>query len=798
MSRLFKALGGRRCFIVYELLPRANGGTDKVPVNPQTRKLSNAQDSTTWLTADVALTWANFLGPSFGIGLVVYAGCGYGCIDIDGAKLADGTWSVLAQILCARFQGSYIEISISGNGIHIFFTYRGQAPAHTKRNTALHIEMYTELRFIAITGYGEIGELEHDATIAFHQTIAEYFPPAQSTLDASWTTEPHGDWSGPADDHELITRMLRSKSASAVFGGGTTFADLWNAEEHSLAKAFPAELNSLSSYNASSADQALSNHLAFWTGSNCDRMFNLMWQSRLARDKWERADYLPTTILKSVGWQKTFYKDPAQRELTAPVPLPPALTVAVPAVPTPTVEAALNPYARLPDPGEYVSVEWQKTLFDGCVYVEDVHRVYVPAPLAATLDQPRFDARFAGARGFQITADGQKPARSAWEAFVANEMYRFPKVRGLYFEPRERPGEIILRDGLRYVNSWAPLDIPMYEGDVTPFLDHLNRLTPNGKDPHILLQYLKFMVQHKGSKSAWCPFLQGVEGNGKTFISFTMQYCLGERYTHFPKASELNGRFNGAFYGKLFMPVNDVKISEDQGSMWECLKPMIDSPRLEIESKGVDKVTREVCFNFILNSNHKDGIRKTQNDRRLAPFFCAQQHSRDLIRDGMTEDYFMRLWRWAKEEGGWPRILYFLSTDPIDPEFNPADRCIRAPLTSSTSAAITASFGSVEQDIIEAIETGVPGFSGGWVSSIALHTLLASTGRARLISRNRRQDILTQLGYELHPGLPGGRIPIALADGTKPQLFVKAGHASLMSSDPAMIRSLFDAAQKKG
>ena len=43
--------------------------------------------------------------------------------------------------------------------------------------------------------------------------------------------------------------------------------------------------------------------LAFWTGRDCERIRALMNKSALARDKWEREDYLPRTILGAVGRQ---------------------------------------------------------------------------------------------------------------------------------------------------------------------------------------------------------------------------------------------------------------------------------------------------------------------------------------------------------------------------------------------------------------------------------------------------------------------------------------------------------------
>src|SRR5574344_502509 len=61
-------------------------------------------------------------------------------------------------------------------------------------------------------------------------------------------------------------------------------------------------------YDSSMADAGLAQHLAYWTGNNCDRIFTLMWRSGLVREKWQREDYLQRTILRAVALQDKFYQ----------------------------------------------------------------------------------------------------------------------------------------------------------------------------------------------------------------------------------------------------------------------------------------------------------------------------------------------------------------------------------------------------------------------------------------------------------------------------------------------------------
>ena len=49
-------------------------------------------------------------------------------------------------------------------------------------------------------------------------------------------------------------------------------------------------------------------HLAFWTGNNCERMLTLVKQSALARDKWDSREgyYLERTIQRALSSEDTF------------------------------------------------------------------------------------------------------------------------------------------------------------------------------------------------------------------------------------------------------------------------------------------------------------------------------------------------------------------------------------------------------------------------------------------------------------------------------------------------------------
>jgi hypothetical protein len=229
-------------------------------------------------------------------------------VDIDGALQPDGQWSPLAIALCTRFEGAAVEVSQSGCGLHIIGT-AWPLPAHGTRNTPLKLELYSQKRFVALTGDGAMGSVSHDVNGALALTIAEYFRPGVTVTKGEWTHEPVTEWGGPTDDAELVSkaRAAAARSAAGAFGGKATFEDLWTGN-------VPHD-------GRSEADQSLANHLAFWTGKDCERIERLMRASALARDKWDapgHADYLTNTILNACAYVTTVATGPRDHAATAP------------------------------------------------------------------------------------------------------------------------------------------------------------------------------------------------------------------------------------------------------------------------------------------------------------------------------------------------------------------------------------------------------------------------------------------------------------------------------------------------
>lgn len=741
----------------YKLVPSKKHANkkDKIPVSPFTGEAVSAHDSRNWVDAQTAIATANHWGDDYGVAFSLTPDDPFFFIDIDGC-LEGSKWSQLATILMGHAAGAAIEVSQSGSGLHIIGQYSGEEPKHKCKNIPLNIELYTSDRFIALTGLNMVGDANAVCDAGLNAVISGYFPAAVGSVEAaSWSNEAQPNSTPIPDDLALIEKAMKSGSVATKMGASCSFASLWNADEAELAKHYPDDDRP---YDESGADAALAQHLAFWTGGNCERMANLMRMSSLVRDKWDwHKSYIHLTVKNAVANCSAYYNLGAETDVVKP---------------TETTKARLREGHF-----QFMSPEMQLDYFKLCSYVCELHKVWVPN--GSLMKSEQFNAMYGGYL-FAMDSMGEKTTKKAFEALTESQCISFPKVDSICFRPELETGAIVEHEGKKLVNTYVPIEIHTQTGNPAPFLHHLNLLLPDPRDQQILLSYMAACVQYKGFKFQWAPLIQGTEGNGKTLFSRCVAYAVGDRYTHMPSAESISEKYNSWLFNKLFIGVEDIYVPEHKREVQEIMKPMITNDRLACRAMNTDQYMGDVRANFIFNSNHKDAVRKTENDRRFCVFYSAQQDAEAVRLSGMGGSYFPDLYAWLKTEG-YAIVADYLANYEIADEFNPATMCQRAPETSSTAEVISMSEGSVEQEIREAIDEGRVGFCWPWVSSKGLDQLVSEM-RRNSMSRNKKKQILQDMGYVPHPHLTDGRPnnPIRLdgsLDGTgKPRIYVHTSH----------------------
>ncbi|AHJ10754.1 DNA Primase [Rhizobium phage vB_RglS_P106B] len=474
-------------------------------------------------------------------------------------------------------------------------------------------------------------------------------------------------------------------------------------------------------------DQALFNIWSEWCaryGSN-DVAENLkQWNSiRETEVGWKAIQRKAPTL---AAYEKFGFKQDAPKPVEHQPQQPPS-----PDAPQP------EPETQFPD----ILSEYEcKQYFKNCYFIERMGEILTPR--GRFMNATKFNGTFGG-KIFVIDPNG-KTTDEPWKAALRSTLWTVPKVDHVRFVPEQQSFTLIEDQlGRKGVNTYIPIRIKSRPGDVTPWLRHMELMLPVESDRHEIYRYFAHNVKYPGFKIPWAPMIQSTEGVGKGFIQEVMETVLGEMYTYSPKAQELvnsGSTFNAWMRAKLMIIVNEIKVDERR-ELIEILKPMISDKRIEIQSKGIDQEQEDNPANWLFFSNYKDAIPINQSGRRYAIFYSSIQSKADLLARGMDDNYFNALFQWLRN-GGSEFIAHWLLNYPVDRGAIP----MRAPDTSSRDEAIKVSRGPIEIAILNAIEDGLPGFRGGYVSVLATMARLKQLG-VRTPAQSTVQRILEAMGY---------------------------------------------------
>ena len=267
----------------------------KKPDKP--RKVPMAADGNGKAACNRPATWGVFSQASETYTRKEYDGLGFMLgdgvfgIDIDHC-LSDGQPNELAREIINRVP-TYTEISPSGTGLHLLAL--GSLPDGNRGRRKGALEIYGEGRYFTVTGQ-RLSDTPGDlleASDAIPGILSDYIdkPKKSKNKKAAAVTPSAVDML--ALDNEKLLNKIRTSTQSTAFNA------LWRGD------------TSAHNSDASAADLALCNILAFWTGKDATRMDELFRQSALMRPKWDENHgpdtYGAMTISKAIDDCKAIY-----------------------------------------------------------------------------------------------------------------------------------------------------------------------------------------------------------------------------------------------------------------------------------------------------------------------------------------------------------------------------------------------------------------------------------------------------------------------------------------------------------
>ena len=250
------------------------GKYNKRPVNCNSDKGEYAESDNpeTWTTFDNALKYLKEKGGT----TIAYALDGkdnISCIDLDRCHDENGQPSALAKEVLSKCGKTYVEKSVSGNGLHIFGKTNGMDIRTFSKDGDL--EFYQKEHFIAMTGDG-----------AGYSRLESFDTPEMKEL-LSRKCEKREEWKGVCKGVNGLSTMtdrdVVEKASNAK--NGDKFKRLYAGED--LQK------------NHSNSDMSLMNLLAYWCNGDKEQMLRIFATSGLFRPN-KSPDYYEGTAIKAL------------------------------------------------------------------------------------------------------------------------------------------------------------------------------------------------------------------------------------------------------------------------------------------------------------------------------------------------------------------------------------------------------------------------------------------------------------------------------------------------------------------
>jgi hypothetical protein len=227
-------------------------------------------------------------------------------------------------------------------------------------------------------------------------------------------------------------------------------------------------------------------------------------------------------------------------------------------------------------------------------------------------------------------------------------------------------GETFTMLGSEWANTYRDDSVPDEaeggEEAIAVVQAHLELLFPDDRERALLLSWMSHNVRHPGKKIRWAPYVYGPQGAGKTYVLELMAMVMGAENVRVLSGSTLKSDFNGWATGSALVGIEEVYQSGHMYDTEEKLKGPIANNTVDVHRKGKDAFCVPNFTNFLLLSNHPDGLPIGEGDRRLFFLRCAvtTEQASSLAGAGyydrlfdMTRAHVGALRRWLVREVEW-------------------------------------------------------------------------------------------------------------------------------------------------
>lgn len=244
-----------------------------------------------------------------------------------------------------------------------------------------------------------------------------------------------------------------------------------------------------------------------------------------------------------------------------------------------------------------------------------------------------------------------------------------------------------------YYNRWRGFAVEPAEGDVAPFVGHVNMLCAGDAGAaEYVLKWAAHCVQHPDRPAEVAIVLRGGQGSGKGMVGRLLVGLFGRHGLHLTHTSHLVGNFNGHMTDALYVFADEITWGGDKAAEG-VLKALVTEDTVQIEAKGRDSYRARNRLKLMIASNSDWVIPAGTDERRYLVIDVSGARVGDF-------DYFNRLQAWA-DNGGRAALLHYLLYMDLS-SFNVR----KVPSTAALDKQKIRSLPTVDRWILEALDQG--------------------------------------------------------------------------------------------
>ena len=178
-----------------------------------------------------------------------------------------------------------------------------------------------------------------------------------------------------------------------------------------------------------------------------------------------------------------------------------------------------------------------------------------------------------------------------------------------------------------------------------------------------VMDWLAYCVQKPQSKSAVALVLLSKEGGGKGIIIDKLKKIYGERYyLHCQGFEDVFGNFNSQLTGKCLTYLDECTWGGNKKDSGR-LKTFITEKEIQINQKGIPKITMESNNNVIISSNEEWAVPATHKGRRY--YICKLDNKYAGVSNDEKKKYFENILNCSSK--AFAKYLYERDISNYDP-----------------------------------------------------------------------------------------------------------------------------------